>query len=227
MNHSDPNHSLEAKAPTYPFELPKLRYDYSGLEPYLDAKTLEIHHSKNHASYIQNLNAALTDYPELHELTIEEILRGIDQVPEAIKLTVMNEGGGHANHQFLWKILSPAPNQKPEGTILEAIQQTFGSFENFKTEFTDAAIKLFGSGWVFLVVAPKENGKLKIFSAKDHDSVLYYGTPGLLICDVWEHAYYLKYQNRKSEYLEAYWNLVDWQRVGLRLEGIRQGKRQL
>lgn len=221
------NLAPEANAPTYPFVLPKLRYGYDDLEPYMDAKTLEIHYSKHHASYITNLNAALKDTPELHNMTIEELLRNIDKVPEKIKLTVRNQGGGHANHQFLWKILSPGPQKPPQGALLEAINQSFGSFEKFRAEFTEAAVKLFGSGWVFLVIAPKEDGKLKIFSAKDHDSVLYYGTPGLLICDVWEHAYYLKHQNRRPEYLEAYWSLVDWGVVGHRLEGIRQGKNHL
>ena len=123
--------------------------------------------------------------------------------------------------------MSPGPSKAPKGKVLEAINQNFGSVEKFKSEFTQAAIKLFGSGWVFLVIAPKEGGKLKIYSAKDHDSVLYYGTPGLLICDVWEHAYYLKHQNRRPDYLDAYWNLVDWEVVGQRLEGILNGKKQL
>jgi Fe-Mn family superoxide dismutase len=223
----DQKSNIEVAVPKYPFTLPQLRYGYGTLEPYMDAKTLEIHHGKHHETYIKNLNAALKDYPELHDMGIEDLLRNIAAVPEKIRQIVRNQGGGHANHQFLWKILSPAPNKKPEGAILAAINQSFSSFEKFKTDFTNAAINLFGSGWVFLVVDLKENGKLRIFSAKDHDSVLYYGTPGLLICDVWEHAYYLKHQNRRPDYLEAYWNLVDWSVVDRRLEGIKEGKKLL
>jgi len=224
---SEAKTQAEITAPVYPFALPKLRFGYDALEPYMDAKTLEIHHSKHHAGYITNLNAALKDYPELHNMTIEDLLRNIERMPEAIRLTVRNQGGGHANHQFLWKVLKPGPATQPKGALLEALNKDFGSFEKFKTEFTDASLKLFGSGWVFLVIDPKDSGKFKIFSAKDHESVLYHGTPGLMICDIWEHAYYLKNQNRRADYLQAFWNIVDWDVVGVRLEGIRQGKKQL
>ena len=219
--------SIESSPPKYPFALPPLRFNYDALEPYLDAETLEIHHAQHHANDVKNLNAALVAYPELHDLTIEELLRAIETVPDAVRPTVRQYGGGHANHQFLWKVLSPAPNLPPQGGILAAINDGFGSFEKFKSEFTEAAIKLFGSGWVFLVVDPQANGRLKIVSASNHDSVLYYGTPGLLICDVWEHAYYLKHQNRRQDYLGDYWRLVDWKIVDQRLEGIRLGKKQL
>jgi Fe-Mn family superoxide dismutase len=210
----------------YPYTLPKLRYAYDALEPYMDAKTLEIHHSKHHAAYIENLNKALQPYPAFQQMTIEELLSNIKKVPEAIRLTVRNQGGGHANHQFFWKILKPGPETKPQGALLEAINKDFGSFDQFKKTFSEAAVKLFGSGWEFLVMDPKDGGKLKLFSAKDHESVIPRGTPGLLICDVWEHAYYLKHQNRRAEFLEDFWQMVDWEVVGQRLEAARMGKTQ-
>ncbi|MBW4471500.1 MAG: superoxide dismutase [Stenomitos rutilans HA7619-LM2] len=214
-------------APVYPFPLPALRFAYDALEPFIDAETMQVHHQLHHQTYINNLNAAIKDYPQLHQMSIEDILRQLDQVPESIRATVRNQGGGHANHQFFWKILKPGPATTPEGVLGEAIAQAFESFDNFKTQFHAAGLKLFGSGWVFLVVDPKDGSKLKIHTTANQDSVLLEGLPGLLCCDVWEHAYYLKYHNRRADYLEAFWHVVDWDVVARRLEGFRAGKRQL
>ena len=213
--------------PVYPFPLPTLRFSYDALEPFIDAQTMRVHHQLHHQTYINNLNAAIKDYPQLHQMSIEDILRHLDQVPETIRETVRNQGGGHANHQFFWKILKPAPANIPEGVLAKVIAETFDSFDNFKAQFQSAGMKLFGSGWVFLGVDPKAEGKLKIHTTANQDSVLLEGLPGLLCCDVWEHAYYLKYQNRRADYLEGFWHVVDWDVVARRLEGIRAGKKQL
>jgi Fe-Mn family superoxide dismutase len=207
--------------------LPPLRFAYDALEPYMDAKTLEIHHSKHHAAYITALNVLIAEQPQLHSISIEELLRRLDTVPKSIRDKVAFNAGGHANHQFFWKILKPGAASEPKGVLKVAIDQAFGDFTSFKKQFTQAVISLFGSGWVFLVVDPKRGGALALHTAKNHESVLPLGTPGLLICDVWEHAYYLKHQNRRSDYMEAYWNLVDWEVVAARLEGIHAGKKQL
>jgi Fe-Mn family superoxide dismutase len=213
---------------TYPFILPPLRFAYNALEPYMDAKTLEIHHSKHHAGYIKALNVLIADQPQLHDISIEELLRRLDTVPESMREKVAFYAGGHANHQFLWKILKPAQAfSEPKGIIKSAIVQAFGDVENFKRQFIQAVLSLFGSGWVFLVVDPKQGGLLAIHSAQNNESVLPLGTPGLLICDMWEHAYYLKHENRCIDYMEAFWNLVDWDVVSNRLSGIREGRKQL
>lgn len=221
------NRDASSKVTTYPFELPKLRFSYDAFEPYIDAKTMEIHHSKHHRAYIENLNSALQKYPEWHNSSIEEILRRLDEIPSEIRQTVKDQGGGHANHQFFWKIIKPGPETQPKGALLKSIEESFGSFQNFKDEFTSRGQKLLGSGWVFLVVDPKDHGRLKIVAYGNHESVLYHGTPGLLICDVWEHAYYLKYQNRRADYLKNFWSIVDWEVVASRLSGIREGRKQL
>ena len=219
-------HPIDA-APTYPFALPPLRFAYEALEPYIDADTMRLHHDKHHQTYIDNLNAALKDYPQFHQRSIEDIMRHLNDVPEAIRTTVRNHGGGHANHQFFWKILGPHQGTRPTGTVAEAITQEFGGIDNFMAAFSSAAAKVFGSGWVFLVVDPKEGGKLKIHTTANQDSVLLEGLPGLLACDVWEHAYYLKYRNRRADYLAAFWQVVDWNVVSQRLENFRAGKTQL
>ncbi len=209
-----------------PYQLPPLPYAYDALEPYIDAQTMQLHHDKHHQAYITNLNAALKDYPQFDNLTIEELLRHINDVPEQIRTTVRNQGGGHANHQLFWKILRRNEGAQPTGALAAAIQDNFGSFEQFQATFEEAGTKHFGSGWVFLVVNPA-NGKLEVFSRPNQDSVLFEGKPALLANDVWEHAYYLKYQNRRAEYLHSWWNVVDWDVVAHRLEGIKAGKSQL
>ena len=219
--------TISSTTPVYPFVLPPLRFAYDALEPFFDRETLRLHHQRHHQAYIDNLNAVLQDYPQFHQMTIEKLLRHLNEVPEVIRTTVRNQGGGHANHQFFWKILTPAAAKVPTGDLAEAIARDFGSFEKLKTAFNEAGLKLFGSGWVFIVVEPKNDGKLKVSTTQNQDSVLLEGLPGLLCCDVWEHAYYLKYQNRRAEYLEAFWNVVDWDVVAKRLEGIRAGKKQL
>lgn len=213
--------------PTYPFTLPPLAHPYHAFEPYIDAETMRIHHDQHHQAYINNLNQALKDYPPLHGLTIEALLRRLDEVPEAIRQTVREQGGGHANHQFFWKIIRPGlSDNRPAGELAELIDRDFGSFDAFKTRFTETGTKHFASGWVYLVFNPN-SGKLEVFARPNHDSVLLEGKPGLLLNDLWEHAYYLKYQNRRADYLSAWWHVVHWEYVGERLVGIRAGKAQL
>ncbi|GCE22138.1 superoxide dismutase [Dictyobacter kobayashii] len=208
------------------YRLPPLPYAYDALEPYIDAQTMHLHHDKHHQAYIDNLNAALKDYPQFDNLTIEELLRHIDDVPERIRTVVRNQGGGHANHQLFWKILRRNDGARPTGDLAAAIEDNFGSFEQFQATFEETGLKHFGSGWVFLVVDPA-SGKLQVFSRPNQDSVLLEHKAALLANDIWEHAYYLKYQNRRADYLRAWWNIVDWDVVARRLEGIRAGKSQL
>jgi Fe-Mn family superoxide dismutase len=191
------------------YRLPPLRFAYDALEPYIDAETMELHHDKHHHAYVENLNKTLEPYPHLADLTIEDLLRRLDQVPEAIRTAVRNNGGGHANHQLFWDILGPKAGGSPKRAIGEAIAKDFGSFERFQSLFADAAAKQFGSGWAFLTVNPSTE-RLEIMSLPNQDSVLLHGKPGLLCCDVWEHAYYLKYRNRRPDYVRAWWNVVAW-----------------
>jgi len=186
--------------------LPKLDYSYDALEPYIDAKTMEIHHTKHHQAYIDKLNAALEKYPELGEMPVEDLLKGFDplKVEEADKTAIRNHGGGHANHSFFWKILDPA-NTKDEQLVSD-ITSTFGSIDDFKKQFTDSATKLFGSGWTWLV--RDSEGKLLIKNMPMQDSPLMTGLVPLIGLDVWEHAYYLKYQNRRPEYIENWWKAL-------------------
>lgn len=211
----------------YPFVLPELKFSYADLEPLMDARTVEIHHSKHHAGYVKNLNAALKDHPDFHSWTIEEILRNLQKLPGAIRKTVKNNGGGHANHTFFWEILKPAPSPKCPPLLAHAAETSFGSLAGLKTEFGQAVLGVFGSGWVFLVSDPKQGGKLRILSLPNHESVLSLGLPGLLICDVWEHAYYLKHQNRRGDFFECYWKLVDWEAVNRRFEDAQAQKTEL
>ena len=201
------------------YKLPPLRFGYDALEPYIDAETMELHHDKHHGAYVENLNKAIEPYPQLTELTIEELLRDLDRVPDTIRAAVRNNGGGHANHQFFWDNLAPRAGRAPKGAIADAITRDFGSFEQFQSLFTDAAAKHFGAGWAFLVVNPSTQ-RLEIVSLPNQDSVLGHGTPGLLGCDVWEHAYYLKYRNRRPDDLTAWWNVVAWDVVDERLRDI-------
>lgn len=186
--------------------LPHLPYGYSALEPFIDAKTMEIHHTKHHQTYVDKLNAALEKYPDLQEKTVEEILSDISNVPEDIRAAVKNHGGGHANHSLFWQILSSS-KQSCEGDIANAIDKNFGSFDAFKKQFSDAALNRFGSGWAWLVA---DKGKLAIISTANQDSPLMEGKIPLLGLDVWEHAYYLNYQNKRADYITAFWNIINW-----------------
>ena len=197
-------------------KLPPLRFGYDALEPYIDAETMELHHDKHHHAYVDNLNKALEPYPELADLTIGALLHRLDQVPHPARTTVRNNAGGHVNHQFFWDILGPHAHGGPKGTIADAIKRDFGSFEQFQSLFTDTATKHFGSGWVFLSMNPSRHC-LEIVALPNQESMLMHGTPGLLCCDLWEHAYYLKYRNRRAEYLSAWWNVVAWDMVDDRL----------
>jgi len=203
-------------------KLPPLRFGYDALEPSIDAETMELHHDKHHTAYVDNLNKALEPYPQLAELAVEDLLRRLDQVPDAIRTAVRNNAGGHVNHQLFWDILGPPADRSPKGAIGDALKRDFGSFEHFQALFTDAATTHFGAGWAFLVMsAPRQ--RLKIVSLPNQDSVLEHGTPGLLCCDVWEHAYYLKYRNRRADYLNAWWKVVAWDVVDERLRDAMVG----
>ena len=203
-------------------KLPPLRFGYDALEPSIDAETMELHHDKHHTAYVDNLNKALEPYPQLAELAVEDLLRRLDQVPDAIRTAVRNNAGGHVNHQLFWDILGPPADRSPKGAIGDALKRDFGSFEHFQALFTDAATTHFGAGWAFLVMsAPRQ--RLEIVSLPNQDSVLEHGTPGLLCCDVWEHAYYLKYRNRRADYLNAWWKVVAWDVVDERLRDVMVG----
>lgn len=193
--------------------LPQLPYAYDALEPHIDAKTMEIHHSKHHQAYIDKLNAALEKHPELAEKSAEELIADLDMVPEDIRMAVRNNGGGHVNHTFFWEIMSPSGGGEPKGKLKEAIDKTFGDFTKFKEQFAAAGVARFGSGWAWLV---SDAGKLSIVSTPNQDSPLTEGKMPILGVDVWEHAYYLKYQNKRPDYLNAWWNVVSWEEIGKR-----------
>lgn len=192
------------------FKLPDLEYGYDALEPHIDAQTMEIHHTKHHATYVEKLNTALEGHSDLQNLSIEDLLGSINSVPEDIRQAVINHGGGHANHSLFWNILSKDGGD-PDGELLEAINNNFGSLEEFKKQFSEKALSVFGSGWVFLIITPEKSLKIKRQSFQN--SPLMDGNTPILALDVWEHAYYLKYQNRRVEYVEAFWNIVNWSRV--------------
>ena len=198
------------------YELPKLPYAYDALEPHIDAKTMEIHYTKHHQAYVDNVNKAIKGKADLEKKSVEDLIRDLKSVPEDIRTVVRNNGGGHANHSFFWKIMGPNAGGEPKGKLADDIKSTFGSFDEFKEKFADAGVKRFGSGWAWLV---HNNGKLEIVSTANQDSPLMgkaisgaEGTP-ILGVDVWEHAYYLKYQNRRADYLKAWWNVVNWDAV--------------
>jgi Fe-Mn family superoxide dismutase len=215
------------KPPAYPFVLAPLPFAYDALEPYIDAATMQIHHDKHHQAYITHLNAALEGYPELHDFSIEELLRRHNEVPAPIRQTVHDQGGGHLHHQFFWKILKPGvAGTSPTGTLAQAIDRDFGSFDAFKARFVETGAKHFASGWVILAVNPAD-GKLEVLSRPDHDSVLLEKKTALLINDLWEHAYYLKYQSGRVDYLNAFWNVVNWEYVGQRLASALADKGRL
>lgn len=193
------------------FELPNLPYAHNALEPFIDTRTMEIHHGKHHQGYTTNLNKALEAYTELQNQSIEAILRGIADVPEAIQTAVRNNGGGYANHTLFWSVLSPSGGGVPSGSLAAAISGAFGSFEEFKSKFSAAAATQFGSGWAWLVV--DSAGALHVYSTANQDSPYMQGHTPILGLDVWEHAYYLNYQNRRPDYVAAFWNLVNWDQV--------------
>ncbi|HVE81083.1 MAG TPA: superoxide dismutase [Candidatus Dormibacteraeota bacterium] len=192
------------------FELPKLPYDYDALEPHIDARTMEIHHTKHHQTYVDKLNDALKGNDELLALDINELIQNIDEVPEDKRTAVRNNGGGHANHSFFWTIMSPDGGGEPGGELAEAIKSAFGGFEEFKAKFKEAAIGRFGSGWAWLC---KDADGLHICSTANQDSPLSDGHIPILGLDIWEHAYYLKYQNKRPDYTDAWWNVVNWPEV--------------
>lgn len=191
-------------------ELPKLPYDYNALEPYVDEQTMNIHHTKHHQAYVNNLNAALEKHPELFDTTLLELIKDLDSVPEDIRTAVRNNGGGHLNHSMFWTLMQKAEGQMPEGELLAAINEKFGSFEAFKDVFSKAATTRFGSGWAWLVL---RDGKLDVVSTANQDNPISEGLVPVLGLDVWEHAYYLKYQNRRPEYIENWFNVVNWKEV--------------
>jgi Fe-Mn family superoxide dismutase len=201
------------------FTLPDLPYDYAALEPHVDEQTMRIHHDKHHKAYVDNLNAALEKHPEFDAGSdIDALVRRIDEVPEDIRAAVRNNGGGHANHTFFWQVMGPGGGGEPTGALAEAINAAFGDFASFKTRFNDAGKTRFGSGWAWLVAG---SGGLEVTSTPNQDTPLMEGKTPILGCDVWEHAYYLKYQNRRPDYLEAWWNTVNWQEVSRRFEAAR------
>jgi Fe-Mn family superoxide dismutase len=198
------------------YELPPLPYAKNALEPHIDAQTMEIHHDKHHAAYVTNVNKAIAGKPDLEKKSVEDLIKNLSAVPEDIRGVVRNNGGGHANHSFFWKILGPNAGGAPTGKLADDIKSTFGSFDAFKEKFEAAGLGRFGSGWAWLVV---NNGKLEIVSTANQDNPIMgkavSGADGkpLIGCDVWEHAYYLKYQNRRADYLKAFWNVVNWPEV--------------
>lgn len=200
------------------FELPQLPYAYDALEPHIDKETMNIHHTKHHNTYVTNLNNALEGNEELLSKTVEEVVSNLDAVPEAARTAVRNNGGGHANHSLFWQVISPNGGGEPAGELAEAINAKFGGFEGFKEEFSKAATTRFGSGWAWLVV---NNGELEVTSTPNQDSPLMEGKTPILGLDVWEHAYYLNYQNRRPEYIGAFWNVVNWEEVSKRYSAAK------
>jgi Fe-Mn family superoxide dismutase len=214
-----PDSIVSGGGTSQPFTLPELGYAYDALEPHIDQRTMEIHHSKHHQAYITNANKALADVAQLKTRSAEELLRNLSVVPESIRTTVRNNVGGHVNHAFFWRTIGPKAGGAPDGTLASSIKQTFGSFDAFKAQFADAAMKRFGSGWGWLSV---DGGKLKIHSTANQDSPLIEGAVPLLGIDVWEHAYYLKYQNRRADYLAAFWNVVNWSEVAKNFQAAQR-----
>ena len=200
------------------YELPKLPYAYNALEPHIDAKTMEIHHTKHHQAYITNVNKALEGHPELAAKPIDELMKGLSSVPEAIRTAVRNNGGGHSNHTLFWTVIGPNAGGKPTGELASAIDSTFGSFEKFQELFGDAATKRFGSGWAWLAV---DKGKLVVESSANQDTPFSEGRTPILGLDVWEHAYYLNYQNRRPDYIKAFWSVVNWAEVAKRFAAAK------
>jgi Fe-Mn family superoxide dismutase len=197
-----------------PHQLPSLPYDFAALEPHIDAQTMQIHHGKHHAAYVNNLNAALEKHPTLQSKSAEDLIKDLSAVPEDIRTAVRNNGGGHVNHTMFWEIMGPGKGGTPTGAIADAITGAFGSFDAFKEQVNKAGVGRFGSGWAWLV---NSNGKLTIESTANQDNPMMEGKHPILGVDVWEHAYYLKYQNRRPDYLAAWWNVIDWDAVNKRI----------
>ena len=195
------------------YQLPPLPYPFDALEPSIDARTMEIHHDKHHAAYVNNVNAALEGHSDLANMSIEDLLKNIDRVPDSIKTAVRNNGGGHANHSMFWQIMKKGGGGEPSGELADAINSSFGSFDAFKDQFAKAAAGRFGSGWAWLVV---NNGNLEVMSTANQDSPYMEGKTPIMGLDVWEHAYYLNYQNRRPDYISAWWNVVNWDEVAKR-----------
>lgn len=204
--------SVSAREPdAKKFAVPPLKYSYNALEPYIDEQTMKIHHDKHHEAYVSNLNKALDKYPELQGKTVEQLLLNINKVPSDIRETVRNNAGGHYNHTFFWDVMSPNKGGNPKGNIMKAIERDFGSTDNFKKLFKQTALDRFGSGWAWLL---KDNsGKLSIMSTANQDTPIQLGLKPIIAIDVWEHAYYLKYQNKRADYIDAWWNVVNWDRA--------------
>jgi Fe-Mn family superoxide dismutase len=207
---------------TMAFELPPLPYDYAALEPVIDKQTMTLHHDMHHGAYVKNLNAAIEKHPELASKSAEELIKDLNAIPEDIRGAVRNNGGGHINHTMFWKIMKPKGGGDPSGPIAQAITKTFGTFKDFQTKFNDAGVKQFGSGWVWL--AGKGGGEVHIMSTPNQDSPISQGHFPIFGNDVWEHAYYLKYNNRRPEYLAAWWNVINWDEVNARYEAYKSGK---
>ena len=207
------------------FTLPPLPYDYKALEPHIDEQTMRLHHDKHHATYVNNLNAALEQHADLQNKSIEELMAGVDQLPEAIRTPVRNNGGGHANHTMFWEMMAPGGAKEPGGELANAINGAFGGFAAFKEQFVKACTGRFGSGWGWLTA--DRSGPLAIESTPNQDTPLMTGKIPLLGCDVWEHAYYLKYQNRRPDYVAAWWNVVNWTDVARRFEKARSREKAM
>ena len=204
------------------YQLPPLPYDYNALEPHIDEQTMHLHHDKHHQAYVDNLNKAIQGQAQFENLSVEDLLRRINEVPAEIRTAVQNNGGGHANHSMYWQIMKPNGGGTPTGELADAINSAFGSFDNFTTAFNDAGTKRFGSGWAWLVLG--QDGKLAVTSTANQDSPLMSGQFPIMGNDVWEHAYYLKYQNRRADYLNAWWNVVNWDEVARRYSQAKGGK---
>ena len=202
-------------------QLPPLPYDYAALEPHIDARTMQLHHDKHHATYVEKLNTALEKHPDLQERSAAWLLMNLDKVPEAVRTAVRNNGGGHVNHTMYWRAMAPKGGGAPKGLLADAIKRDFGSFEKFKTGFDQAGEKLFGSGWVWLARA-KDGGKLSVLTTPGHGNPIMQGQFPIIVNDVWEHAYYLKHQNRRPEFLEGWWLVANWQEAARRFEHSEQ-----
>jgi superoxide dismutase, Fe-Mn family len=196
-------------------ELPPLPYAYNALEPHVDEQTMRIHHDKHHGTYVTNLNAALDKHPDLHKKSLDDLLRDLNSVPEDIRTAVRNNGGGHWNHSMFWQVMAPKAGGEPSGAVMDAIKSAFGDFAKFKEQFKAAALGRFGSGWAWVV---STSGKLSIVSTPNQDNPAMEGKHAVFGLDVWEHAYYLKYQNRRADYVDAWWNVVNWAEVVKRLK---------
>jgi Fe-Mn family superoxide dismutase len=192
------------------FTLPPLPYDFAALEPHIDAKTMEIHHGKHHQTYVNNLNAAIEKAPELAKKSLDDLLRNVSTLPEAVRTPIRNNGGGHWNHSMFWQIMAPKAGGEPGGKLGQAITSTFGDFAKFREQFSAAGVGRFGSGWAWLI---NTGGKLSIISTPNQDNPLMDGQKAVMGLDVWEHAYYLKYQNRRPDYIQAWWNVVNWKEI--------------